>query len=89
MNTNSLKAHQLNIEFSVYPTMSARILAHLAEVKQATMQDIAATFGVPVHKVSGRFGSLVKTHKIEVFAHKKEGRYSYGIYRLVQPQTNK
>lgn len=82
MNRNSLDAHQLNMEFGAYAKMSDRILAVLTDLNEATMQEICAILDVPVHKVSGRFGTLVKTHKIEVIGKKKVGSYSYGIYKL-------
>ncbi|CAB4153116.1 hypothetical protein UFOVP606_44 [uncultured Caudovirales phage] len=82
MNRNSLDAHQLNIEFGAYSKMSDRILAVLTDLKEATMQEICAILDVSVHKVSGRFGTLVKSNKIELIGKKKVGNYSYGIYTI-------
>ena len=82
MNQNSLDAHQLNLQLNTYPNMKELIIAKLQEVGQARMQHIAMMIGVVPSAISGRFGELIKSDRIEIVEKVKIGRNRYSIYKL-------
>lgn len=61
--------------------MSERIVAKLKELGEATMQQISDALQVPLNKISGRFGELVKRGKIFIVRTIKQGKYSYSVYK--------
>ncbi len=82
MNENSLTAHSNNLQEGSYQTMKERILEKLSEVGQARMQHIALMLGVQEHVISGRFGEMVKSERIEIVEKVKIGKNNYSIYKV-------
>ncbi len=82
MHSNSIKAHQLNIEYSSYSNMSERILCKLSELGEARGDQLADALKTQYHKISGRFKPLREQGLIEVVRIEKVGRNNFQVFKL-------
>ena len=73
-----------DLDITIDENMKDKIIECVKILKECTMQDVATYLGVSVHKVSGRFGELVKMGVLKIDRSIKVGRYNYAVYKLIE-----
>lgn len=82
MNENSLFTHRQNLFEGTYKDASEAILKAYGVLKQGTMKDIANHLGVELNRISGRFGEMRKSGKIEEIGKVKINNRFNSVYKL-------
>ena len=87
MHQNSLFSHNVNKADNVYVKMSDKIINCFNTSNESlTMQDISNMLNVPLNRISGRFGELVRNNKLEIVGTLKpiNSKHKYSIYKLIK-----